>query len=102
MLKLCGCVCILAASSGMAYSCILTLYRRLQQTELLSELVTAMEGELTYSRCPLPELLERLSRHISQPYGRKTGSGYSIAVGGSLRAVPQADEPAAGSIRGAA
>lgn len=68
MLKLCGCVCILAASSGMAYSCILTLYRRLRQTELLSELVTAMEGELTYSRCPLPELLERLSRHISQPY----------------------------------
>lgn len=68
MLKLCGCVCILAASSGMAYTCILGLYHRLRQTELLADLFTAMEGELTYSRCPLPELLSRLSRHSRQPY----------------------------------
>uniref|UniRef100_N2A3Q5 Stage III sporulation protein AB n=1 Tax=Eubacterium plexicaudatum ASF492 TaxID=1235802 RepID=N2A3Q5_9FIRM len=68
MLKLIGCICILAASSGMAYSCTVGLQVRLRQTELLSELLTAIEGELTYSRCPLPELLIHLSQHMKEPY----------------------------------
>lgn len=68
MLKLFGCICILAASSGMAYSCIAGLYGRMRQTELLTELLTAIEGELTYSRCPLPELLIHLSQHMKKPY----------------------------------
>ncbi len=68
MLKMLGCICILAASSGMAYSCILGLYNKLHQTELLLDLITAIEGELTFSRCPLPELLVHLSQHMEDPY----------------------------------
>lgn len=68
MLKLFGCLCILAASSGMAYSFVLGLKRELHQTELLMDFLTAMEGEITYHRCPLPELLMQLSQHTPQPY----------------------------------
>lgn len=68
MLKLVGCICILAASSGMAYSCIMSMYSSLHETELLAELFTAVEGELTYNRCPLPELLMHLSQHMKKPY----------------------------------
>ena len=70
MLKLAGCICILAASGGMAYSCVAGLRRQLRQTELLLELLTAIEGEITYSRCPLPELLAHLAQHMQQPYGK--------------------------------
>ena len=70
MLKLLGCICILAASGGMAYSCVAGLRQKLRQTELLLELLTAIEGEITYSRCPLPELLAHLAQHIQQPYGK--------------------------------
>lgn len=69
MLKLLGCICILAASSGMAYSCVLGLRVGLRQTELLLDLLTAIEGEITYSRCPLPELLTYLAQHMQEPYG---------------------------------
>lgn len=68
MLKLAGCICILLASSGMAYSCIYNLRMELSQSEQLLDLFTVMEGELAYSRCPLPELLLRLSRQMPQPY----------------------------------
>lgn len=68
MLKILGCICILAGSSGMAYSCVLGLKKQLYQTELLMDLLTAMEGEITYSRCPLPELLLHLSEHMPKPY----------------------------------
>lgn len=68
MLKLLGCICILAASSGMAYSCVLGLRMGLHQTEQLLDLLTAIEGEVTYSRCPLPELLMRLAQHMPEPY----------------------------------
>ena len=68
MLKLLGCICILAASGGMAYSCVAGLKQELRQTELLLELLTAMEGEITYSRCPLPDLLAHLAQHMQQPY----------------------------------
>ncbi len=68
MLKLAGCICILAASSGMAYSCIRSMYGSLRETELLAELLTAVEGELTYNRCPLPELFVHLSEHMKKPY----------------------------------
>lgn len=69
MLKLLGCICILAASSGMAYSCVLGLRVGLRQTEQLLDLLTAMEGEITFSRCPLPELLAHLAQHMQDPYG---------------------------------
>ena len=69
MLKLFGCICILAASSGMAYSCVLGLRMGLHQTELLLDVLTAIEGEITYSRCPLPELLMHLAQHMQEPYG---------------------------------
>lgn len=68
MLKLTGCLCILLASSGMAYSCVFRLRLELYQIETLMELLTAVEGEITYSRCPLPELLEHLAEHMPKPY----------------------------------
>lgn len=68
MLKFAGCLCILAASTGMAYSYICGLWRELRQMEQLLELLTVMESEITYSRCPLPELLLHLSEHLPQPY----------------------------------
>ncbi len=70
MLKLLGCICILAASGGMACSCVAGLKQKLRQTELLLDLLTAIEGEITYSRCPLPELLAHLARHTQPPYGK--------------------------------
>ncbi len=33
-------------------------------------MLTAIEGEITYSRCPLPELLAHLARHTQPPYGK--------------------------------
>lgn len=68
MLKLAGCICILLASSGMAYSYICGLHKELRQMAQLQELLTVMEGEITYSRCPLPELLLHLSEHLPEPY----------------------------------
>lgn len=68
MLRLLGCACILVASSGMAYTCVMGLGRELRQAELLLGLLTAIEGEITYSRCPLPELLLHLSGHMPNPY----------------------------------
>ncbi len=68
MLKLCGCICILLASSGMAYSCVLGLREQLSLMEQLLELLTALEGEITYTRRPLPELLQHLSKHMPEPY----------------------------------
>ncbi len=68
MLKLAGCICILLASCGMAYSLVTGLRKQISQTEALLDFFTAMEGEITYSRCPLPELLLHLSRHQPQPY----------------------------------
>ena len=70
MLRFLGCICILAASSGMEYSCVLGLRQELHQTELLMEFLTALEGEITYHRCPLPEMLGQLSQHMPQPYCR--------------------------------
>ncbi len=68
MLKLAGCICIFAASSGMAYSLILGLHSQVHSTELLLHLLTAVEGEAAYCRCPLPELLAQLGRHQPEPY----------------------------------
>lgn len=68
MLKAFGCICILLASSGMAYTCVLGLSKELHQTELLLEILTAMEGEITYNRCPLPELLMQMSGRLPKPY----------------------------------
>ena len=68
MLKLAGSVCILLASGGMAYTYICSLRKELHQTEQLLELLTVMEGELMYHRCPLPELLVQLSSHMPNPY----------------------------------
>lgn len=70
MLKLAGCICILLASTGMAYSCIYSLRKELRQSEQMLDLFTVMEGELAYSRCPLPELLARLSAQMPQPYSQ--------------------------------
>lgn len=70
MLKLAGCICILLASSGMAYSCIYSLRKEISQSEQLLDLFTVMEGELAYSRCPLPELLARLSGQLAEPYSQ--------------------------------
>lgn len=68
MLKLAGCACILFASFGMACSYISSLCLGLRQMMQLLELLTVIESEITYSRCPLPELLPRLSKHLPQPY----------------------------------
>lgn len=68
MLRLLGRLCILAASAGMSYSCSQGLKRELRQTELLLDLYTAVEGEITYNRCPLPELFRYLAQHTQQPY----------------------------------
>lgn len=68
MLKLAGCACILLASSGMAYSCALSLRQKQRQAELLQDLLAAIEGEVTYSRCPLPELLWGISAQMPAPY----------------------------------
>lgn len=68
MLKLFGSLCILAASSGMAYVCMAGLRREIHMTERLQDLLITMEGELSYSRSPLPELLAELSRHMQPPY----------------------------------
>ena len=89
MLKLFGCVCILAASSGMAYSCVLGLRMGLSQTELLLDLLTAMEGEITYSRCPLPELLQHLAQHIQGPYAEML-----VQAGRKMEDNREADIPA--------
>lgn len=40
----------------------------LDQIETLMDLLTAVEGEITYSRCPLPELMNRLAEHMPGPY----------------------------------
>lgn len=68
MLKIIGSICILLASGGMAYSYICGLRKELCQTEQLLELLTVIEGELMYHRCPLPELLQHLSSHMPKPY----------------------------------
>lgn len=68
MLKLAGCICILAASTGMAYSGILRLRMELYQIEILMDLFTAVEGELAYCRCPLPELMGRIAEHMPAPF----------------------------------
>lgn len=70
MLKLAGCICILLASTGMAYSCISGMRKELRQGEQMLDLLTVLEGELAYSRCPLPELLARLSLQTPQPYSQ--------------------------------
>lgn len=88
MLKILGCICILAASSGMAYSCMLGLYHKLHQTELLLDLLTAMEGELTFSRCPLPELLVHLAQHMEEPYDELL-----LQVSGRMEENQEADIP---------
>lgn len=69
MLKLSGCILILLASSGMAYSFVRGLRLELRQMEQLLSLLTAMEGEITYSRCPLPDLLAHLAGRESAPFG---------------------------------
>lgn len=89
MLKLFGCLCILAASSGMAYSCVRGLRIGLQQIELLLDLLTAMEGEMTYNRCPLPELLVYLAQHTKEPYRELLGQ-----AGRSMEDSTEADIPA--------
>ncbi len=68
MLKLAGCLCILVASSGMAWTLVYGMRQELCQMEQLAELLTAVEGEVTYTRCPLPELLEQLAGHMRTPY----------------------------------
>lgn len=68
MLKLAGSICILLASSGMAYSLIMGLHMELQQLEELMDLLSVIEGEIMYSRCPLPELLRHLSETAKEPY----------------------------------
>ncbi len=68
MLKSAGCICVLLASTGMAYSYICGLRQELRQMEQLLELFIVLEGEITYSRCPLPELLLQLSGHMPEPY----------------------------------
>ena len=68
MLKLLGCVCILAASSGMAYSLIAGLSCELRQLEELLDLLLALEGEIAYCRSPLPELLRQLSETAGDAY----------------------------------
>lgn len=77
MLKFAGCICILLASTGMAYSYVCGFRRELGQMEQLLELFTVMESEITYSRCPLPELLLQLSAHMPQPYQGLLQSGSS-------------------------
>lgn len=68
MLKVFGCLFLFTASSGMAYSLVLGLHSQLHQTELLLGMLTAMEGEVAYSRSPLPELLTQLAGHLQEPY----------------------------------
>ncbi len=68
MLKAAGCICILLASSGMAYSCVLGLRMELRQAEQLMDLLAAVEGEISYSRRPLPELLLQLAANTPQPF----------------------------------
>ncbi len=68
MLKLAGCLLIFAASGGMAYSLVLGLHSQIWQMERLLHLIVAIEGEVSYCRCPLPELLLQLAGHQQEPY----------------------------------
>lgn len=89
MLKLAGCICILLASAGMARSFIYGMRQELCQMEQLSELLMAMEGEVTYSRCPLPELLEQMAGHMQTPYREML-----LACSRDMEANLEADIPA--------
>lgn len=68
MLKLAGSLCVMMAASGMAYTYSYGLRRGYLQMEQFMELLTVIESEILYSRCPLPELLAHLSMHLPQPY----------------------------------
>lgn len=39
------------------------------------DLLTAVEGEITYSRCPLPELMNHLAEHMPMPYDEILAQG---------------------------
>lgn len=99
MLKAFGCICILLASSGMAYTCVLGLRRELCQMEQLLELLTAIEGEITYSRCPLPELLLHLSGHMPEPYSSMLKQGSSKMEDNSEADIPALWKSVCGQFR---
>ena len=101
MLKLLGCICILAASGGMAYSCVAGLRQKLRQTELLLELLPAA-GTACASGAAHTAALWEAAAGNGRAYGRPYRGGYSVFVERGLRYVPPAAGSTVRSLSGAA
>ena len=70
MLRLFGCILILAACTGFGFSKSQDMQRHLEQLEEIKKLFYLLRSELQYTRAPFEEVFEKLGRKTKEPFQR--------------------------------
>lgn len=70
MLRLLGCILILAACTGFGFSKSQDMQRHLQQLEEMKKLFYLLRSELQYTRAPFAEVFEKIGRKTGEPFQR--------------------------------
>lgn len=68
MLKLVGCALIIGASAFLGFSVSRDLQKHLDEIIYLKQVIIMLKGEIRYSKAPLEEIFQSLSKKIRSPY----------------------------------
>lgn len=67
-LKMIGCILVVLASSGYGYARGLEYKKYVDELEYLSRLIRQINGEISYLKAPLADVLKRVGRRAREPY----------------------------------
>ena len=70
MLRWAGSILIIVACSGIGFSKSRELKKHLQELEEVKKLFYLLKSELQYTKAPFPEVFEKLSKKLDEPYSR--------------------------------
>lgn len=67
-LKIIGSVCVITACSGYGFSKAVELKKHVKELEELQQIIEMFAMETRYSRLPISEIAERISKRVKKPY----------------------------------
>ncbi len=67
-LKIIGSVCVITACSGYGFSKSFELKKHVKELEELQKIAEMFATETRYSRLPIAEIAERISKRVKEPY----------------------------------